>query len=362
VIVALVFRASSAVVLGAVVSVVAGCGASPGRAEVTRPPGDTAVVNETFLTPFDTIDNVDSPAIYHGGDTHLVFASAKTTDAVIVYDGVTGALVKRLGTGGTGDGQLRRPNGLAVADSVLFVVERDNHRVQAFHLPSLRPLGAFGGAELRSPYGVAWIRNGAHAWSVYVTDNYEAGEDSIPPDRELGARVRQFNVRWNGSGIHGTAVRAFGDTAGAGVLRIVESIAADSALGRLLVAEETETDSHIKVYDLEGAFTGVVFGRRLFPQQAEGIALYPCGELRGWWIATDQGDSVNTFHVFDRVTFEHAGSFTGARTRLTDGVAVTSTGFGPFPTGALFASHLDGGLGAISWQEIAKAVGLGKCE
>jgi 3-phytase len=336
----------------------AGCAADGGRAAAMIPRADTVVVSETFLTPFDTTDNVDSPAIYHRGDSTLVFASAKTTDVIIVYDGATGAIVRRLGGPGDGEGQLRRPNGVAVADSVLFVVERDNHRIQAFQLPGLHPLGTFGAGELRQPYGIAWIHHGAHRWSVYVTDNYEAGDDSIPPDRELGARVRKFDVELRSGRISGTPVLAFGDTAGPGVLRIVESIAADSALGRLLIAEETETDSHIKVYDLDGRFTGVVFGRGLFPQQTEGIALYPCGNSQGWWVATDQGETVNTFHLFDRMTLQHAASFTGAATRLTDGLAVTRTGFGQFPDGAIFASHLDGGLGAISWQAMAKAVGL----
>jgi 3-phytase len=253
---------------------------------------------------------------------------------------------------------LRRPNGVVVTDSILFVVERDNHRVQAFHLPSLRSLGSFGAGELRMPYGVAWTRNGTHQWTLYVTDNYEAGEDSIPPDRELGQRVRQFTVRVSGDRIVADQVRAFGDTTGEGVLRIVESIAADSANNRLLVAEENEADSHIKVYDLEGKFTGRILGRGLFPQQAEGIALYACNTDRGDWVATDQGETVNTFHVFDRLTLNHLGSFTGERTRLTDGLAVTSKPFGPFHGGGAFASHLDGGLAAFSWKAIATATGL----
>ena len=335
---------------------VGGCAvkAEPGPANFA----DTARVDEAFLTPFDTTDNVDSPAIYHGPDRTLVFASAKTTDAVIVYDAATGETLQRLGRSGGRPGELRRPNGVAVADSVLFVVERDNHRVQAFLLPSLKPLGVFGDAELRQPYGIAWVRNGAHQWAVYVTDNYEAGEDSIPPDRELGQRVRQYRVRVLNNRIVADQVRAFGDTVGGGVLRIVESIAADSALNRLLVAEELETDSHIKVYDLEGRFTGQIFGRGLFPQQAEGIALYDCGPSRGYWVATDQGEAVNTFHVFTRDSLKHVGAFTGVRTRLTDGLAVSSKSFGPFASGAAFASHLDGGLGALSWEKIATAVGL----
>ena len=351
----------TAIVLGLGAAVL-GCTAASERLPPGRAVTDTVTLDEAFLTPFDTVDNIDSPAIYRGAESTLVIASAKTTDAVIVYDGVTGALVRRVGTSGQGDGQLRRPNGMAVVDSILFVVERDNHRVQAFRLPSFDPVGHFGESELRQPYGIAWIRNGQGAWRLWITDNYETPQETTPPDRELGARVKQFDVQWTSGRLTGTLVRAFGDTSGAGVLRIVESIAADSAHGRLLIAEELETDSYIKVYDLDGRFTGVTFGRGLFPQQAEGVALYPCGTLGGWWIATDQGENVNTFHVFERVNFDHLGAFTGRQTRLTDGIAVTSNSFGPFETGALFASHLDGGLGAISWKHVADALHLPACE
>ncbi|MBC7893832.1 MAG: phytase [Cytophagaceae bacterium] len=330
--------------------------AMPRTVSPARP--DTVIVAESFITPFDTIDNVDSPAVYHDAERHWVLASAKTTDAVIVYDASTGTVIRRLGTSGTGRGQLRRPNGIAVVDSLLFVVERDNHRVQAFQLPSLRPVGSFGERELRKPYGIAGVRTGAGAWSVYITDNYEAPDESIPPDRELGARVRQFAVVLGAKGIAAHSVLAFGDTAGEGVLRTVESIIADSAQGLLLIAEETEVDSHIKVYDVAGKFTGRIFGRGRFPQQAEGIVLYACGDTAGYWIATDQGEQVNTFHVFDRMTLESRGSFTGRETRLTDGVALTQVPTDRFPSGALYASHLDGGVTAMAWTDIAGALGL----
>lgn len=318
---------------------------------------DTARIAETFITPFDTLDNVDSPAVYHAGDVHWLLASAKTSDAILVYDAATGAPVRRVGRTGSGSGELRRPNGLAVADSTLFVVERDNHRVQAFHLPSFRSLGAFA-TELRKPYGLTWVRAGAGGYRLYVTDNYETADEQVPPDRELGRRVHQYQVQVTAAGAEARLLRTFGDTVGDGALRIVESIMADSVLGRLLVAEETEVDSHLKLYDLEGRFGGRIVGRGLFPQQAEGLALYACADGGGYWVATDQGEGVNTFHVFDRKTLDHLGAFSGEKTRLTDGVALTQRAFGPFPAGALFASHLDGGIAALSWETIAKALGL----
>jgi 3-phytase len=349
-----------ATVAGVVAFTTAGCGVAGSQRDADSPRvvAAKAVVEEVFITPFDTIDNVDSPAIYHAGDTHWVLASAKTTNAVLVYDATMGALMRRVGTSGSAGGQLRRPNGVAVVDSLLFVVERDNARVQVFQLPGFAPLGTFGSPELRKPYGIAWYNDGPASWVVFVTDNYETPDEGIPPDRELGARVKQYAIGLREGRLTSRLTRAFGDTNPEGALRTVESIAVDLQLGRLLVAEETEVDSHIKVYDLEGRFTGRIVGRGLFPQQAEGIALWTCPDSSGYVIATDQGESINNFHAFDRLTLEHVGSWTGKQTRLTDGIALTQAAFGRFPSGALYASHLDASVTAQSWADVAAAVGL----
>jgi 3-phytase len=67
---------------------------------------------------------------------------------------------------------------------------------------------------------------------------------------------------------------------------------------------------------------------------------------------------VNTYHVFDRSTFEHLGAFSGRTTRRTDGVALSQRAFGPFPAGVFLGSHVDAGIGALSWADIARALGL----
>ncbi|HEX5831120.1 MAG TPA: phytase [Gemmatimonadaceae bacterium] len=342
--------------IAASVTSLAACSGAPLRADGAA---SAPVVREAFLTPCDSADNVDGPAVWHGPDgRHWLLSTAKSSDVVLINDAATGAAIGHMGGSGTAAGQLRRPNGITVIGAVMLVVERDNHRVQAFSLPRFATLGTFGDSLLRLPYGIGWYEEAPGRYMVYVTDNYERPDESVPPDRELGERVKQFRLSLTDGRLSATHVRSFGDTAGAGVLRVVESIAADAANDRLLIAEETETDSYIKVYDLAGRFTGQVFGRGHFPRQAEGIALYACGDRDGYWIATDQGDDTNTYHVFDRMSFEHLAAFTGEATRRTDGVVLTQVGFGAFPAGAFYASHLDGGIGALSWAAIARAIGL----
>jgi 3-phytase len=321
---------------------------------------DTARIAEAFVSTFKEADNIDSPAIYHGpGGEHWVIATAKATHQLVVFDAVTGAELRRVGSEGVADGLLSRPNGILVlGDSVLLVVERDNRRVQGFRLPAFTPMGSFGADELIKPYGLAVVeRDGA--WRVYVTDNYETPEETVPPLAELGARVKWYTVSV-GAGDRLAAVLggAFGDTTAAGAIQVTESIYADPANDVLLLAEELETDSYLKVYTLDGVFTGKTVGRGDFPQQAEGLALYACADGGGYWIATDQGPTVNTFHLYDRKDFTRLASFAAAVTNTTDGVVLTQRGFGPFPAGAFYMAHGDAAISALSWSDIAAATGL----
>lgn len=361
---------------GLLVALLTGCGSggSPGRdpgtedttaavadtaAAVDTIPVEVALVEEVFETERDTIDDVDSPTVWHGGDgQHWVLTTAKATDVVIVNDAATGTEIRRLGGTGSDPGQLDRPNGVKAIDDLLIVVERDNARLQAFSLPGLESLGIFGEEQLRRPYGIAAYQDDQGRIELYVTDNYELVEDQIPPDSALGERVEQFRVWLEDGKLRHEHVRTFGDTTGAGVLRKVETIGVDAVNNRVVIAEELEPDSHWKIYDLDGRFSGQVFGRGYFPHEAEGLTLYACSDGGGYWVATDQDEETNTFHVFDRNTLEHVGAFTGATTRNTDGVALTQTGFGPFPAGAFYAVHNDGNIAAFSWAKIAEKLGL----
>ena len=346
-----------------IAGVVAGCKEADqrGTAAANTPP-TTARLQEVWQTERDTLDNIDSPAVWHGPDgQHWLLSTAKTTDVLVVNDAATGKELRRVGGPGTAPGRMERPNGVFVIDDLAMVVERDNRRVQVFRLPDFASVGVFGSELLKKPYGIAaYPAAAAGSYMVYVTDNYEMADEAVPPDSMLGERVRQFRVAVGAGKLEVEPVAAFGETSGPGVLRVVESIAADVPNNRLLIAEELETGSHIKVYTLDGRFTGQIIDSGLFPHQAEGIILYACGDTAGYWLATDQGMTVNTFHVFDRQTLAHLGSFQGETTLNTDGIALTQRGFGSFPSGAFYAVHNDGNVAAFSWDAIADALKLRK--
>ena len=323
------------------------------------------VIREAFLTARTPKENVDSPASWVAPDGRvLLLATSKKTSRLMIYDGDTGAELRRYGSAGAKPGQFLRPNGIAIHGDTVFVVERDNHRVQALRLPDLEPLGSFGDAELKQPYGL-WVRDsGNGAVEVLVSDAYMAGEDANgdeipPPLAELNARYKRYQVQLGGGALDTKFLGAFGDTSEAGAIRVPESLWGDVAHDRLLIAEEDlKTGTAVREYNLAGHYRGRTLGLGLFKAQAEGIALWTCPDGSGYWIATDQFKDRSLFHVFDRQTLAHLGAFSGETVGNTDGVWLQQGATQRFPAGVFYAVHDDMGVGAFDWRDIAKALSL----
>ncbi|MCL1634266.1 phytase [Luteimonas sp. SX5] len=360
----------------AVLLLLYGCASTP----VAREPDETdadpmlaaagvphEVVREAFLTSATPDENIDSPAAWTAADgSTLLLATSKATDRLMVYDGDTGADVRRMGSKGGGDGQFDRPNGIFVFEDLVFVVERDNHRVQVLALPDLRSVGVFGAEQLQQPYGL-WLREtGPGEVEALVSDAYMAGKDEngddiVPPLPALDARIKRYAVKRVGKSIETRYVGAFGDITEAGAIRIPESLWGDPAQDRLLIAEEdTATGTAVREYGMDGKFRGRTLGLGLFRAQAEGIALWQCPDGSGYWLATDQFKDRSLFHVFDRKTLRHIGAFSGEIVGNTDGVWLHAGATKRFPNGVFYAVHDDMAVAAFDWRDIAAALSLRK--
>lgn len=342
--------------------------ASPAAAAtVDADASDVPVIEEAFVSALTPEDNIDSPAAWTAPDgATWVIATAKSTDRLVIYDGATGETLRTVGTAGAGEGEFDRPNGVAVADDLVFVVERDNHRVQVLRLPDFDHVVTFAADDLVKPYGL-WVHKVDDGYTLYVTDSYDDGEDAqgndiLPALERLDRRVHRYAMRADGAGFQVEALGTFGDATPEGALRVVESIWGDPAHDRLLIAEEDETYANeIKVYDLEGRFAGTTIGRDVFAAQAEGIALKTCNGDGGWWITTEQGKGRTVFHLFDRQTLAHTAAVTGAKVANTDGIWLHDVAGTRFPDGVLYAVHDDQGLVAFDWAQIAQAAALPAC-
>jgi len=323
-------------------------------------PTPIPVVPESWISTPLPGEEMDSLAVWApDADRLWLLATAKQGERLLLFDGNSGVRLGASGGRGDGPGQFQRPNGVAVSGDLLFVVDRDNHRVQVLHLPDFAALGEFGTGELRLPYGL-WVDGSATgAATVYVTDSFMAdfATAQLPPREQLAERIKRYQVAVDAAGhLQTRYLGAFGDTGDAGALRMVESIAGDPGHDRLLIAEEdNRVGSTLREYSLDGRF----LGRNLppFEDDAEGVALWACGADAGYWVAVDQLDPTR-FRLFERTSLAPAGSFSGTRTALTDGIALHAGPSARFPHGVLFALHADRAVAAFDLGRVARRLRL----
>ncbi|WP_225763557.1 phytase [Stenotrophomonas sp. Marseille-Q4652] len=322
-------------------------------------------VAEAFVTAATPQDNLDSPAAWAAPDgKRWVITTAKKSGELVVFDGDSGERLRTVGGKGSAPGQMDRPNGVAVVGDLVLVVERDNHRVQAFSLPDFTSVAVFGGDDLKKPYGL-WAHAKDGGIEVIVSDNYMLGadEETVPALAELGQRFRRYQLVRDGAAWKASLQQTFGDTSEAGAIRIAESVYADPDNNRLLLAEEdVPTGTRLREYTLaDGKYAGRDIGADQFKAQAEGIALLACKDGSGYWIGTDQFKDRSVFHVFDRRTLEHVGAFAGKLTANTDGVWMDARGNARFPQGVFYALHDDQAVAAFDWRDVASALKLKAC-
>ena len=259
--------------------------------------GDPVVVKESFVTKGDENYKFQSLATWHGSkNNHWLIFTAKETHALLIYDAFNGSFIKQVGEQGSRLGQFDRPNGISISGDKVFVVEQNNQRVQVLTLPDFFKLGSFGIDHLVNPSDLfVWPKNN-HEMTVYVTDNYETETEEKPPLNELGRRVHVFDVTTiEVDSVESQWIKSFGDPAN------------DSLM--VGVAGISNQGPPIKCYSLDGVFTGEMIGQGVFQNQPEGIALWETGNKSGYWIFTDQGEELNLFHLFDRISLDHVGTF-----------------------------------------------------
>lgn len=333
---------------------------APVADEVPAAPAVDAVVAEAWVSEAEPEDELDSLAVWPTEDNRTwLIATAKSTHRLVVYDAETGQRLRNVGGRGTGPVQFDRPNGIAVFGDLVFVAERDNHRVQVLRLPDFAPVAMVGADVLRVPYGL-WVREtGPDQLELFVTDSFMADfrTRELPPMGELDQRVKRFALELApDGGVQSRYLGAFGDTGEAGALRMVESIAGDAVNDRLLIADEDRrVGSTLREYTLEGLYRA----RSLppFVADAEGIALWACDAGAGYWVAVDQLRPT-VFRLFDRATLAPVKTFSGKVVANTDGQVLHAAGTPRFPAGALFALHDDKAVAAFDLRDVVRALDL----
>ncbi len=300
------------------------------------------VIDEDAVSKWDDLDNIDSPSFYKDGDKEYIIATSKAKDFLQVYDAVDLSKVKKLGK--EKGYYFSRPNGIWVIDDLALVVERDNQRVQVLTVPDFKSVGFIGEKELKNPYGLS-VHKIDNGYSLFVTDDYESDDEVAPTNNDiLDERVKEYVFDYKNGKLTSKYIRSIGETTGEGRLFVVESIFADPENNVLLIADESNLNKNIKVYDINSGKFIKNIGSGQFIHQAEGIALYECGNGDGFWFATDQSKGDNTVHVFERKSFDYVTSFKTKTTQNTDGVWLTQNKFDGHDDGIFIMVHDDGGV------------------
>lgn len=331
--------------------VVMACASKPDTSALKEVAADavpTLVGAALVIRSVDALATVNGLAFYDGWDGNHRIIAATNNGVLAIVDAATGALVRTIGVSGTGMGELREPHGIAIlGDSIALVVERGNARVQGFHLPDFTTVGTFGDRLLERPTAITAHLAG-NAYAVYVTDNLKSGF----------ARVVQFRLTVGNGELIAIHWRTFGDTSGDGAIHSSEAVGVDAEYRRLLIADNVAGASSIKVYDVDGRFSGrvLVTGRG----SVGGMALYACDTRSGYWVTTLRGDSADAFHVFDRASMLRVGVLADTIARTGRALAVDARAHGRFPVGGVVAAGGDGDgrLAATSWRDIAVALHL----
>ncbi|MGH1366771.1 MAG: phytase [Calditrichia bacterium] len=104
-------------------------------------------------------------------------------------------------------------------------------------------------------------------------------------------------------------------------------------------------------------------GGDIFDADAEGIWLYKCLSTNGddtgdgLIIVSDQRSSETDFEVFDRLTWEHLGTFNLGGVSNTDGICAFQTPLPGYPSGVFAAIDDDQQTAVGDWEVIFNAIG-----
>ena len=289
----------------------------------------------------------------------------KASEKLVIYDGDSGATLRTFGTAGQGPGQFKRANGIFVHRDLVFVVERDNHRVQVLRAALLAVRWRRSATkELVQPYGI-WLQEtqpGKLRCAGHRCLHGRrgcSGDDVCRRWRELGrarpalrgARRRRIGVGANTSVRSATPAQRVRSASGIGLGRSRQR----SPAGR----RGRHCDRHRCANTISAAISRAHDRRSACSRRRPKASR--CGHARtaaATGSPTDQYKDRSLFHVFDRRTLHHVGAFAGKQVGNTDGVWLHQAGSARFPKGVFYAVHDDMAVGAFDWRDVAKALSL----
>ena len=186
--------------------------------------------------------------------SHMAIATSADSDNIAVYDVEKKTEIERIGKSGTKPGEFKNPGDIQVVDYIAFVLDRGNHRVQAFKLPEMKPFGVIGEDRLKNPSHIAAYRVEHGAYYLYVADSQVPAGSSGVSGSNTPEHILRFSIGISLSSAHSSYLQTFGYAPDAGYLTGVTSLAVDREKKHLLATEGTSAGRKSTVYTLDGDF------------------------------------------------------------------------------------------------------------
>lgn len=320
------------------------------------------IIKPVIIT--DTVrHDTDDPAIWVNAanpSASLVLGTDKDQDGALYVFDLQGKVVQDKVVH-----NLQRPNNVDIEyglslqgkpTDIAVVTERFTHKLRIFSLPGMKPVDGGGievfvgetAAEYRDLMGIALYKDPAGKMYAIV------GRKTGP---KHGEYLWQYLLEDNGQGIvKATLVRKFGKFSGK---KEIEAIAVDDALGYVYYSDEAYGVRKYYASPEKGNEELVVFGRKGFRQDHEGISIYPVTDSTGYILVSDQ--QTNYFHIFSREgskgnPHDHVLiKSVHLSTLESDGSDVVATPLNAtFPKGLFVAMSTDKTFHYYRWEDLMK--------
>jgi hypothetical protein len=269
--------------------------------------------------------------------------------------------------------------GPTLQDSLIFVTQKGG-RVDVWNVATHQIVATLGGYTGQSAVavdqaaGVLYVSDkGARMVRKYLISDIRSGvttpiltftTDFSPSSEPEGLAV------YNGA--EGTLIYVIGDGGTEKAIRAfrpdgtlshwwslgniaVQYVTADDENGLIFVGDDK--GDQIAVYRADGTFVRH-FGAGIFVGKTGGSGLYRCGS-DGYFIASNPG--LERFEVFDRLSFQHLGSFRLQGVGNTKGIAIAQSPLSGYPDGAMFAQTDEKWFFGVSWTHLNQATGMTTC-
>jgi 3-phytase len=239
------------------------------------------------------------------------------------------------------------PDGIAVIDDVVIVVERERHRVQVLRLPDYQSLGFIGEEELIQPAGLYVYSVVPGYYHLYITDESDPLEDEPPTDGDARHRIKHYTFSVRNEVVKSVLSRSFGIVGDPG-MPYPDNLTAIAFDPDALRSDNEEDFLRMNSWmpeemDEPGA-----------PGQYKTAEFRQVG-LSDSLEAAIQGydrDKNSSFKLGGTVNYRYIESFSGTGGDRIDDNAMTRENFEDFPDELSYAVHEDGSVSSFAWKDI----------